>query len=159
MSVEGPGSHPRTAGGSQESSQPTSIGELFARVMAQLSSLVRGEIEYAQAQAKNKAVRIVKGAALFIVAGVIALYALGFLFSAAMWAIAVALPKWAAALIVGGVLLLIAGTLVLVGKKSLDASKKFTVDPKGGFSKTADALKSGLKKADDVVNQQEGEKK
>ncbi len=48
-------------------------------------------------------------------AGVIALFGLGALLVAVIAALALVLPVWAAALIVGGVLLLLAGGLALAG--------------------------------------------
>ncbi len=48
-------------------------------------------------------------------AALVALYGLAALLAAAIAAIAVALPVWAAALIIGGALLAVAGVLALLG--------------------------------------------
>lgn len=59
------------------------------------------------------------GIALLVVAGVLALYMLGFLFGAAADALALIVPIWAAKLIVAGILLVLIVIFALVGKASL----------------------------------------
>ena len=81
---------------------------------------------------------------MFAAAGVLALYALGILLLAAVWGLYVWLPLWASALIVGVVLLIVVAILALVGKKQLDASKQFEVDPKTGLKMDVDAAKKGI---------------
>lgn len=128
------------------SEQPNaaSIGALFSRFSDQISHLFRGEIALAKAEAGAKVKKLGVGGAMFAVAGVLALYGLGILFLAAVWGIATALPLWASALIVAGVIFLICAILVLIGKKKLDASKAHTIDPKTGLNKSLDAVKKGF---------------
>lgn len=123
-----------------------SVGQLVAKVTAQFSSLIRDEIKYATMQLKAKVVKSAVGAALFAVAGVLALYALGILLLAAGFAIALALPAWAAFLIVGGVLLLICIILALVGINRFKAAEEHEFDPKAGIEQDIDAVKKGLDK-------------
>ena len=59
------------------------------------------------------------GIGLLVVGGVLVLYGLGFLLHSAMEGLATAMPLWLAALIVGGALVLVAGTLAFVGVKQL----------------------------------------
>lgn len=63
-----------------------SFGELLATILGQISTLVRGEIELAQVQLKEKLTKLGIGGALLVVAGVLALYMLGLLLFAAVWA-------------------------------------------------------------------------
>jgi len=123
---------------------PPTIGELVSKVSEQFSALIRGEIELAQTNLKAKATRLGAGAGMFAAAGVLALYALGILLLAAVWGLYVWLPLWASALIVGVVLLIVVAILALVGKKQLDASKQFEVDPKTGLKMDVDAAKKGI---------------
>ena len=120
------------------------IGELVAKVSEQFSRLIRGEIELAQTNLKAKATRLGAGAAMLAVAGVLALYALGILLLAAVWGVAVWLPLWASALIVGVALLVVVALLALIGKKQFDASKRFEVDPATGLKLDVEAARKGI---------------
>ena len=91
------------------------IGELVSRLSKQVSQLVRDELRLALAELQEKGKRAGIGAGLTGAAGVIALFGLGALLVAVIAALALVLPVWAAALIVGGVLLLLAGGLALAG--------------------------------------------
>ena len=91
------------------------IGELVGRLSEQVSHLVRDELRLALAELKQKGKRAGIGAGLTGAAGVISLYGLAVLVAAVIAALALVLPVWAAALIVGGVLLLLAGALALAG--------------------------------------------
>ena len=59
------------------------------------------------------------GAGMFAAAGVVGMYAIGFAAAAAAAGLAVVLPVWAAILIVTVLLLIVAGVLVLVGRRTL----------------------------------------
>ena len=75
-------SHTPHAGSSQPEKE--SFGELIATILGQVSTLVRGEIDLAKVQAKEKFTKLGIGGALIAVAGFLALYMLGlFLFAAA----------------------------------------------------------------------------
>ena len=91
------------------------IGELVSRLSKQVSQLVRDELRLALAELQEKGKRAGIGAGLTGAAGVIALFGLGALLVAVIAALALVLPVWAAALIIGGVLLLLAGGLGLAG--------------------------------------------
>jgi membrane protein len=95
------------------------VGELFQQLSAQTSTLVRQEIKLAQLELQAKGKRAGLGAGMFGGAGVVALYGVGAMVAAAILALATALDAWLAALIVGAVLLLVAGVLALSGKKQV----------------------------------------
>jgi uncharacterized membrane protein YqjE len=94
-----------------------SLGELVKRLSDQTSRLVRQEIELARAEMTEKGKRFGVGAGLLGGAGILALVALGTLSACLIAAIAVALPVWAAALIVTALWLAVAGVLALIGKR------------------------------------------
>lgn len=96
-----------------------SIGDLVRNMSQDLSTLVRDEIRLAQAEVGQKAKKAGIGIGAFGGAGVIALYGLGVLITAAVLALALAVPAWLAALIVAVVLFVVAGIAALVGKKQL----------------------------------------
>ena len=84
-------------------------GELVNRLAAQVSELVRGELELARTELTAKGKRVGAGAGLAGAGGVVALYGLGALIAAAIAALALVWPVWLAALVVGVVVLVVAG--------------------------------------------------
>ncbi|HEY8043205.1 MAG TPA: phage holin family protein [Streptosporangiaceae bacterium] len=96
-----------------------SAGELVKQLSEQVSRLIRNELKLAEYEMTSKARRLGRGAGLFGGSGLVALYGLGCLLAAAIIGLASVLPAWAAALIVGGALLLIAGLVALVGKSQV----------------------------------------
>lgn len=97
----------------------SSTGELVKRLSTQVSELVRGELELARSELAAKGKRAGTGAGLAGAGGVIALYGVGALIAAAIAALSVVLDVWLAALIIGVVLLIVAGTLALVGRNQI----------------------------------------
>jgi len=93
-----------------------STGDLVARLSEQVSRLVREEIQLAKVELRDKGKRAGVGAGLFGGAGLLALYGLAGVLTALVLLLALVLPAWAAALIVGGALLVLAGILALVGR-------------------------------------------
>ena len=96
-----------------------SAGELVKQLSEQVSRLIHDELKLAEYEMTRKAKRIGRGAGMFGGSGLVALYGLGCLLAAAIIGLAIVLPAWAAALIVGGVLLVIAGVAALVGKSQV----------------------------------------
>ncbi len=96
-----------------------SVGTLVTQASQQLTQLVRDEMRLAQAEMVQKGKRFGIGGGLFGGAGMVAFLALQALVAAGIAALALVLPVWASALIVFGVLLVIAGVLALVGKKQV----------------------------------------
>lgn len=95
------------------------IGAVVHRLSEQVPELVRSEVRLAQAELAEKGKAAGLGIAGFGAAGVLALYGLGLLLTAAVLALALAVPAWAAALIVAGAVLLVAGGAAMFGKKEV----------------------------------------
>ncbi len=121
-----------------------SLGNLVSKLSDQVQALVKGEIELAKVKATNMAKRSGAGIALLVVAGVLALYMLGFLFGAAADAFALVVPMWAAKLIVAGILLVLLAIFALVGKASLKKGLTDKPDPQAGIKEDIEAVKKGL---------------
>lgn len=100
-----------------------SLGELLGDLSREVSALMRQEVQLAKTELTEKAVSAGKGAAFFIVAGVIALFAVQALLAAAVLGLALVVPAWAAALIVGAVLLVVAGIVAFVAVGSMKQAK------------------------------------
>ncbi|MBW1598077.1 phage holin family protein [Streptomyces sp. JJ38] len=96
-----------------------SVGELVERASAQLSELVRREMRLAQAELVQKGKRAGIGGGMFGGAALTGFLALQALVAGAVAALALVLPVWASALIIGGALLLVTGVLAVVGKREL----------------------------------------
>jgi MFS family permease len=104
------------------STRDTSTGELVSRLSQQMSTLVRDEIRLAQLDLTEKGKRVGVGAGALGGAGAIAYLAAATLIAAAVLGLAEAVPSWLSALIVGLVLLVVAGVLALFGKKKVQSA-------------------------------------
>jgi len=96
------------------SGDPT-IGSLVRDASAQVSSLVRAEVELAKAETMRDVKKAATGSAFFAVAGVVALYSSFFFFFFLTWLLNVWLPMWAASLIVFILMLVVAGAAAFFG--------------------------------------------
>lgn len=94
-------------------------GELVSRLTAQLSTLVRSEVKLASAEVKGKVKPLGTGIGLFAGAAFVGIAAIQLLLVTAVLLLHLALPAWLSALIVAVVLLILAGILVVVGRKLL----------------------------------------
>lgn len=101
-----------------EPPKPT-IGKLVEQLTEQTTRLIRAEIALAKHELTTKATRAGIAIGLFVGAGVLALYALGWLLYSAFAGLAVAMPEWLAALLLGVILLIIIAIMALVGRANL----------------------------------------
>lgn len=92
------------------------VADFVQELSQQTSALVRQEIRLAQVEMREKGKRAGIGAGMFGGAGLAALYGVG----ALIVLVDTAIEPWLAALIVGVVLLAIAGVLALLGRKQVD---------------------------------------
>ena len=97
-----------------------SVGELFQQLSAEVSTLVRKELQLAQLEMKEKGKRAGIGAGLFGGAGVMAFYGGAALLITIALVLAEFMDGWLAALIVTVVVFAIAGVLALTGKKQVE---------------------------------------
>jgi MFS family permease len=105
--------------GSQLEDRP--VAELLRTLSDQTTTLVRQEIELANAEMTAKGKQIGMGAGAFGAAGVVGLYAVGAVTACLILALSTVVAGWLAALIVGVVYAIVAGVLALVGKKKTQA--------------------------------------
>ncbi|MGE2713619.1 phage holin family protein [Mycolicibacterium litorale] len=119
-----------------------SLGELLSQLSAQTSRLVRDELRLAQKEFQESAKHAGIGAGLLSVAGLFAFLGLATVIAAAVAALSLVLPVWAAALIVALVLFVIAGIAALVSKKQADE-----VTP--AAPRTVDTVKADIQEVKD----------
>ncbi|GLW34159.1 phage holin family protein [Actinoplanes regularis] len=96
-----------------------STAALVSRLSEQVTTLVRDELTLARMELMAKGRRAGKGAGMLSAAGVLGMYGLGALLVTAGAALALVLPVWAAALIVAGALLAVAGGAALAGRRQV----------------------------------------
>ena len=91
------------------------LGDIVKSITGDVKQLVRDEVQLAKSELVPAAKNAGIGAGMFGAAGYFAICALSVLYFAAAFGLATVLPTWLAFLIVGVVLLLIAGVLGLIG--------------------------------------------
>jgi hypothetical protein len=107
---------PAGAAGGGEELRDRSLGELFNRLSADTSALIRQELALARAELTEKGREAGKGATLFGGAGVLGLLAAGALTAGLILLLDLVMVAWLAALIVGAVEAAIAAVLGLRGR-------------------------------------------
>jgi uncharacterized membrane protein YqjE len=96
-----------------------SVPELLEDIASNLAQLVQAEFRLAKTELKEGAQKAAGPGAALGAGLALALYGLGFLLLAAVYAMSLVMAGWLAALIVGGVLTVAAGILVGAGSAKL----------------------------------------
>jgi len=113
-------------------SHDKATGDLVRDLSAQVSTLVRQEMELAKVELSEKGKQAGIGAGMFGGAAVMALFGVGAITAAAILALDLVLPGWLAAVIVAVAWLAIAGVLALMGrartKKAVPPAPEQTVE-------------------------------
>jgi hypothetical protein len=99
----------------------TSIGDMLSEISADITTLMRQEVELAKAEVTQSAKRAGKGAGMFAGAGVAGNMTLIFLSVAAWWAIGDKTGHGWSALIVAAVWAVAAAALASMGRKEIKA--------------------------------------
>ena len=104
---------------------PPSIGELLAGLANDVQQLIRGEIALGRAELDEKLHRILRSAIWLLGGALLGFAGLVLLLEgvAAILAIAIPIPAWAAALIVGAVIILIGVALAWSGMAAVSLKK------------------------------------
>jgi xanthine/uracil permease len=104
----------------QEPKEDRSLGELFAELANETSTLVRQEMELAKVELTQKATKVGKDIGQIAVGGAIAYAGLLALLAALIIGLnALGLPLWAAALVVGLVVIAVGYLLIQRGRNAL----------------------------------------
>jgi len=104
------------SGPSDAELREASIGELFSKLSAETSTLIRQEMELARAELTEKGKEAGKGAGLFGGAGAVGLLGAGAITAGIILLLDLAIASWLAAIIVGLVYVAIAAVLGLQGR-------------------------------------------
>ena len=101
------------------------VSDVLQDILGNVQEIVRSEFKLAKVEVKNKAQRAARPAVVLAVGAAVGFYGLGFLFLAAVYALEIVVATWAAALIVGFLLAIVAGILLSSAQRSLRQ-----IDPK-----------------------------
>jgi uncharacterized membrane protein YqjE len=97
-----------------------SVSDLVKQLSEQTATLVRQEMRLAQTELQEKGKKAGIGAGMFGAGGLVAFFGAATLIAAAVLALATAVDPWLAAVIVGVVLLAVAGGAAMMGKKQIE---------------------------------------
>ena len=107
----------RAAGGKlaeymdQAHSEERSTAELVRDIITNVQAMVRSEVRLAKTEFREETQRTLSGARMMGMAAVSGLFALGFVLWSAAMLLSLAMPFWAATVLVGVVLAVVAGAL------------------------------------------------
>lgn len=118
---------------SERKAEQTSLGDLLGEVTADLSTLIRQEMELAKAEMKQTAARAGRGAGMMGGAGYAAMMTVLFLSIALWWALGTVMGNGWSGLVVAALWAIIALVLFLLGKQQLKQVK--------GMPDTVDSIK------------------
>lgn len=127
----------------ESSSSSSSVGELLRGLMTDVTLLLRQELRLAQAEASEKLEQAQSGIYAVVTGLLVAFCALLILLQALVIALSNVLPAWAASLVVGVALALIALVLIRIGSRNLRPSSLIPErtlragSPHGGHGPTA----------------------
>jgi uncharacterized membrane protein YqjE len=122
-----------------------SVGELVSELTDEVKRLIHDELRLAVFELQRKGKRMGTGAGLFGAAGLFALFGAATLVAAAVLALALVVPGWLSALIVGGALLLVAGVAALAGRREVaQAVPPVPEEAISGVREDVDAVKQGV---------------
>ena len=99
-----------------------SVGELVSKLSEEASALIRDEMRLAQVELARKARFAGLGAGLMGAAGGVAGFGIACLVASAVLGLAVAVPAWLSALLIGLGLLCVAGLAAVLGKREISAA-------------------------------------
>lgn len=103
----------------QERLRESPTSELFRRLLTDVRLILGRQAQLAKLELEDKGSRLRTAGVEIAAAVVVAVFGLGVLIAAAVLALTIVLPAWAAALIVGAVLVAVAAVLFLMGRARL----------------------------------------
>jgi uncharacterized membrane protein YqjE len=109
----------RTSAGLEEESSGRSITDMVKDIGAGIRDIVRSEIKLAKVEIADTAGRVRSASMMLASGGILGIFAIGFILLAAMFALEIVLPAWAAALILGVVLFVGAAIGIAGGRARL----------------------------------------
>lgn len=135
---------PSTSPGLSPPTHEPTVGALVHDLTQQVPDLIRSELRLAQAEMAAKGKRAGLGIGMFSAAGLLGFFGLAAVVTAAIAALALVLPTWAAALVVAAVLFTVAAVVGLAGKhKVAEATPAKPTRAMEGLKEDIDTVKGG----------------
>ena len=114
------------------------ISQVFQGIVANIQEILRSEVALARAEIREDVSRATRSAAYLGTGAVLGLFGLGFLLLAAVYALSLFIPAWAAAGAVGLVLAAVAAVALALGRARL---RQIKVKPE----ETIDSMKENVR--------------
>jgi uncharacterized membrane protein len=93
-----------------------SSGEIIQDLLENVQEILRSEVRLAKAEITQEAKKAARSVAISAGGAILAIFALGLVLWAAVYALSLVLPMWAAALIIGVLVGIIAGAMIAAGR-------------------------------------------
>ncbi len=108
------------------------VADILKQTVTNVQEIIRSEVLLAKVELKEEARKVTAASAAFGAALTMAFFGIGFCLLSAIYALSLVLPAWAAALIVGMVLLIFAGGALVMARErwkklKMPAKTMFTV--------------------------------
>jgi len=93
--------------------------QILQDIVNHVNDIIRSEVRLATTEVRQDVTHVAKAGTWIGVAGVLSLYAVGFVFLSAVYALQGVMPSWLAALVVGVGVGIVAAALYFTGRKKL----------------------------------------
>jgi uncharacterized membrane protein YqjE len=132
---------------SRTTDKDRSVGELVGELSEEIRRLATAEAKLAVTELRRKAKRAGLGAGMLGAAGLFGVIGLMVLVACAVLALALVLPAWLSALIVGAAALVVAGMSALMGRAALRRATPVTPEwAMSSVREDLEAIKKGVQK-------------
>src|SRR4051812_22603807 len=95
------------------------ISSILQEIGTHLTEILRSEMRLAGEEIRQDLTKVAKASIFLVISAVLALYALGFILLATVYALGNTLPSWASALIIGAGVGILAAIFLLIGRKRM----------------------------------------
>jgi hypothetical protein len=96
-----------------------SISQILQDIVNHVTDIIRSEVRLVKTEVRQDATHFAKAGRWIAIAGILALYAIGFVLLSAVYGLQGVMPSWLAALLVGVAVGIGAVTLYVTGRKKL----------------------------------------
>jgi len=96
-----------------------SLGDILREIANNVGEIIRSEVQLAKTELSERLVKMARPATTIAIGAVLSVYALGFLLLTIMFALAIVMPNWLAALIVFCVVGIFGALMVAAGAQGL----------------------------------------
>lgn len=101
-----------------------SMGEIMHDIVGHAQEIIRSEIKLAKVETRQEVRKLIKGSVVGAAGGLFAVVGFWFLCLASMYAIALVIPFWAAALCISVGLFIVGGALLAASKQRMKSVNK-----------------------------------